>query len=57
MEVKARQNDRLWMHVGACWRLRNALVADCIANNLDTDKSLYAFAVKPSISIAALERF
>ena len=32
LEVNARQNDRLWMHVGACWRLRNALVADRIRN-------------------------
>jgi putative transposase len=39
MEVNARQNDRLWMHVGACWRLRNLLVADRI-DNRETNKLL-----------------
>ena len=32
MEVNAKQNDRIWMHIGACWRLRNILVADRIKN-------------------------
>ena len=32
MEVNAKQNDRIWMHIGACWRLRNILVADRIEN-------------------------
>ena len=39
MEVNARQNDRLWMHVGACWRLRNLLMADRI-DNRETNKLL-----------------
>src|SRR5664279_2644320 len=32
MDVTAKQNDRIWMHLGACWRLRNILVADRIEN-------------------------
>src|SRR5664280_1182906 len=32
MEVNAKQNDRIWMHIGACWRLRNILVADRMEN-------------------------
>jgi transposase len=32
MEVNAKQNNRIWMHIGACWRLRNILVADRIEN-------------------------
>jgi len=32
MEVNAKQNDKMWMHIGACWRLRNILVADRIEN-------------------------
>ena len=32
MEVNAKQSDRIWMHIGACWRLRNILVADRIEN-------------------------
>ena len=32
MEVNAKQNDKIWMHIGACWRLRNILVADRIEN-------------------------
>jgi putative transposase len=31
MEVNAKQNDRI-MHIGACWRLLNILVADRIEN-------------------------
>src|ERR1700690_3805799 len=32
MDVNAKQSDRIWMHIGACWRLRNTLVADRIEN-------------------------
>jgi len=32
MEVSARQDDRLWMHIAACWRLRNGLIADRTRN-------------------------
>jgi transposase len=32
MEVNAKQNDKIWMHIGACWRLRNILLADRIEN-------------------------
>ena len=32
MYVNAKQNDRIWMHIGACWRLRYILVADRIEN-------------------------
>src|SRR6202142_3498668 len=32
MEVNAKQNDKIWMHIGACWRLGNILVADRIEN-------------------------
>jgi putative transposase len=34
MDVTAKQNDRIWMHIGACWRLRNILVADRIENRI-----------------------
>ncbi len=39
MEVSAKQADRLWMWVGACWRLRNDLVADR-ADNRTANKLL-----------------
>jgi transposase len=32
MDVNAKQNDKIWMHIDACWRLRNILVADRIEN-------------------------
>ena len=33
MEVNAKQSDKLWMHIVACWRLRNILVEDRIENS------------------------
>lgn len=32
MEVNAKQGARLWMHMAACWRLRNHLVEDRISD-------------------------
>jgi putative transposase len=34
MEVNAKQDGKIWMHIGACWRLRNILVADRVENRV-----------------------